>query len=59
LFLVCGCFLRQILGVCSIRIFAKNMGDPYYEPIIVVHDTCGNLFSKRRASSKYPKIKTL
>ena len=23
----------------SIRIFAKNMGDPYYEPTIVVHDT--------------------
>jgi len=39
LFLVCGCFFRQVLGVCSITIFAKNMGDPYYEPIIVVHDT--------------------
>jgi len=38
LFLVCGCFLRQVLGVCSIRILAKNMGDPYYEPTIVVHD---------------------
>ena len=24
----------------SIRIFAKNMGDPYYEPTIVVHDIC-------------------
>jgi len=24
--------------VCSIRIFAKNMGDPYYEPTIVVYD---------------------
>ena len=23
----------------SIRIFAKNMGDPYYEPTIVVHDS--------------------
>ena len=22
----------------SIRIFAKNMGNPYYEPTIVVHD---------------------
>ena len=22
----------------SIRIFAKNMGDPYYEPTTVVHD---------------------
>jgi len=32
-------FLRQVLGVCSFRIFAKNMGDPYYEPTIVVHDT--------------------
>jgi len=39
LFLVGGCFLRQVLGVCSIRIFAKNMGNPYYEPTIVVHDT--------------------
>ena len=27
------------LGVRSIRIFAKNMGDPYYEPTIVVHDS--------------------
>ena len=25
--------------MCSIRIFAKNIGDPYYEPTIVVHDT--------------------
>jgi len=24
--------------VRSIRIFAKNMGDPYYEPTIVAHD---------------------
>jgi len=24
--------------VCSIRIFAKNIGHPYYEPTIVVHD---------------------
>ena len=24
----------------SIRIFAKNMGDPYYELTIVVHDIC-------------------
>jgi len=30
--------LRQVLGVCPIRIFAKNMGDPYYEPTIMVHD---------------------
>ena len=28
-----------VLGVCSIKIFAKNMGDPYYEPTIVVHDS--------------------
>ena len=28
-----------VLGVCSIRVIAKNMGDPYYEPTIVVHDT--------------------
>ena len=31
-------FSRWFLGVHSIRIFAKNMGDPYYEPTIVVHD---------------------
>jgi len=32
--------IAQALGVCSIRIFenVKNMGDPYYEPIIIVHD---------------------
>jgi len=24
--------------VHSIRVFAKNLGDPYYEPTIVVHD---------------------
>jgi len=24
--------------VCSIRVFAKNQGNPYYEPTIVVHD---------------------
>jgi len=26
--------------VRSIRAFAKNMGNPYYEPTIVVHDMC-------------------
>ena len=30
---------RWLLGVCSIRVFAKNHGNPYYEPTIVVHDT--------------------
>jgi len=45
LFLVVGgCFLMQLLGVCSIRIFAKNMGNPYYEPTIVVHDVAVHLF---------------
>ena len=24
--------------MCSIRALAKNHGDPYYEPTIVVHD---------------------
>jgi len=33
-----GCFFRQVLGVCSIRIFAKKIANPYYEPTIVVHD---------------------
>ena len=34
----------------SIRIFAKNMGDPYYEPTIVVHD---NLYIKNQNELKY------
>ena len=37
-FLVGGYFLIQVLGVCSIKIFVENMGDPYYEPTIVVND---------------------
>ena len=37
-----GCFLRWLLGVCSIRVLTKNHGDPYYEPIIVVHDIESN-----------------
>jgi len=31
-------FLRWLLGVCSIRVLAKNHGDPYYEPKNMVHD---------------------
>ena len=27
-----------VLDMCSIRVFAKNKGDSYYEPTIVVHD---------------------
>ena len=27
----------------SIRICAKNMGDPYYEPTIVVHNNNNNM----------------
>ena len=30
--------LRWLLGVCSIRVLAKNHCDPYYEPTIVVHN---------------------
>ena len=30
---------KVVFSVRSIRVFAKNMGDPYYEPTIVVHDT--------------------
>jgi len=33
-----GCFSWWLSGVCSFRVFAKNIGDPYYEPTIVVHD---------------------
>ena len=32
----------------SIRIFAKNMGDPYYEPTIVVHDSRDHTERSRR-----------
>ena len=30
---------RVVLGVRSIRVFAKNMGEPYYEPTIMIHDS--------------------
>ena len=30
---------KVLLGICSIiLVFAKNIGDPYYEPTDVVHD---------------------
>ena len=32
----------------SIRVFAKNMGDPYYEPTIVVHDIMNNNMNNSR-----------
>jgi len=35
--------------VRSIRVFAKNMGDPYYEPTIVVHGNCYNSYGKIKA----------
>ena len=41
-FLVGACFLRQVLGVRSISIFAKNISDPYHEPtswFIVNHNS--------------------
>ena len=32
--------LSKVVFRCAFfRVFAKNMGDPYYEPTIVVHDT--------------------
>ena len=34
--------------MCSIRIFAKNMGDPYYEPTTMVHDTNFATYSSTR-----------
>ena len=33
-----GCFLRQVLGVCSVRIFTKKLERSLYEPTIIVHD---------------------
>ena len=32
----------------SIRVFAKNKGDPYYEPTIVVHDIMNNNMNNSR-----------
>ena len=29
---------KAVFRCASIRVFAKNMGDPYYELIIMVHD---------------------
>jgi len=31
-------FKSIFVWVCSVRIFEKNMGDPYYEPTIMVHN---------------------
>ena len=48
--------------MCSIRIFAENMGDPYYEPTIVVHDYrthrdfCGMKFSHLQAESGFSQF---
>ena len=41
-----------VLGVCSVRIFAKIMGDPHYEPTIVVHDSCTALYYAGRETSE-------
>jgi len=30
--------LSWLLGVCSIRVLAKNHSNPYYEPTSVVYD---------------------
>ena len=38
--------MRWLLGVCSIKVFAKNHGDPYYEPTIVVHDIVAKIMEK-------------
>jgi len=47
---------KVALGVCSIRVLAKNHGDPYYEPTIVVHDNRGEyptlIYPCRRAYRK-------
>jgi len=40
--------------VRSIRVFAKNLGDPYYEPTIVVHDsTVWNVLSVGKYNTIY------
>jgi len=56
LFLVCGCFLRQVLGMCSIRIFAKKHA--YYEPTIVVHDNHGEIIQTISAMQRKPSHAT-
>ena len=40
----------------SIRIFAKNMGDPYYEPTIVVHDKANVLKDYVRSGPQFSAI---
>jgi len=37
-----------------IRVFAKNMGDPYYEPTIVVHDTTEPMVKQPRVYEPQP-----
>jgi len=50
-----------LLGVHSIRVFAKSMGDPYYEPAILVHDILFNWSLKLLLQCKlaYCKISIL
>jgi len=38
--------------VRSIRVFAKNLGDLYYEPTIVVHDNVGDCCIRDRTLNR-------
>ena len=35
---VIGLWMLSKAGLRCVRIYAKNIGDPYYEPTIMVHD---------------------
>ena len=37
----------------SIRIFTKNMDDPYYEPTVVVHDNTASITTIRLQVAGY------
>jgi len=40
----------------SIRVFAKNLGDPYYEPTIVIHDNMNKMANFKWQISKWQMV---
>ena len=46
---------KMHLLVCSIRVLAKNHGNPYYGPTIVVHDIL-KLLKSLSKNSRFPTI---
>ena len=57
--LFCYCHYHAVILWLNLRICERDMREflNLYH-VKLVASTCGNLFLKRRASSKYPKIKT-